>query len=74
MKEQRINLAPVTKAAQTPAGVSPATFLIQLPINASGKAKEDGPLAWSPATRVGDMNEAPGFWFLPGPAPALADI
>lgn len=41
------------------------SWLLYLPSNsllmAQGKAAEDGPSVWIPATRMGDPDEAPGF-------------
>lgn len=38
-----------------------ALFLLQLPDNAPGKTAQDDQSIWAPATRVANLNEAPGF-------------
>lgn len=45
-----------------------AVLLTQLHVTAPGKAMEDGPNAWAPATHVGNLDGAAGSWFLPSPA------
>lgn len=45
---------------------------IQLPINASSKAAEDGPCAWASATHMGVSSGVSGSWLLLGPDLALA--
>lgn len=45
--------------------------MIQLFANAPEKAEEDGPSTWASATYVRDLDETPGSWPPPGPAPAL---
>lgn len=32
-------------------------------MNQLGKAVEDGPVVWAPATHMGELDEAPDFWF-----------
>lgn len=38
-------------------------LLIQLPTNTRGKATEDGPTAWAPATHFVDPDKTPASWF-----------
>lgn len=51
-----------------------APLLIQLHANASGETVEDGPCAWSPATHMKDLEDAPGLWFQAGPVLAIPVI
>lgn len=37
-------------------------ILFQFPTNGLGKAEEDGPDAWAPATHMGDSDEALDPW------------
>nr|XP_051678010.1 HAUS augmin-like complex subunit 2 isoform X2 [Oryctolagus cuniculus] len=37
------------------------------PANTSGRTTEDGPSAWAPCHRVGDLEEAPSSWLQPDP-------
>lgn len=36
---------------------------ILLPVNRLGKALENGPNVWAPATGMGDQHGVPGYWF-----------
>lgn len=49
-------------------------FPIQLPANMPGKAAEDGPSSWTPATHVGDSDGGPGSWLQAGPDLAIAAV
>lgn len=49
-------------------------LLIQFSTNVAGKAAEDGPRSWVPATHIGQLDGIPGSWLLPGPAPAPAVV
>lgn len=61
-------LRPAAQINLTPSGFasSPA------PCKAPGKAEEDGPIAWAPATQLGDPDGEPGSWRSSGSGPALA--
>lgn len=45
-----------------------ARLLLQLPVDASGKAKEDSPSAWTPASMWGDLDGVPDSRFQSVPA------
>lgn len=41
--------------------------------NVPGKAIEEDPSIWAPATHIGDSDEVSVSWVWPSPAPAVAD-
>lgn len=43
---------------------------MQLSANGLGNIMENVPSVWTPASHVGDLDEASDFWIQPGPAPA----
>lgn len=51
-----------------------APLLIQFSALVPGKAMEDGPRAWSPATHRGELDEASDSWFRPSPALSIVII
>lgn len=50
-----------------PVHVSDAPLLIQFSANGLGKAEEDGPRVWGPATHMGDMEKDNGFGLAKSP-------
>lgn len=47
---------------------------LQLSANVCGKAAQDGPAIWAPATHVGDPHGVLGSWLQTCPAAAIVGI
>lgn len=54
--------------------VLPVVFLRQHTLEVSGKAVENGPRTWIPATPTGDFDEVSGSWNGSGPTLAIVAI
>lgn len=60
---QQVKPLLATPASQfTPVQVPAAPFPIHLRANVPGKALDEGPSVWAPATHMGNYNSVPGSW------------